>query len=164
MKGKWFLVLILVLFSTNMSYAAQKVEIQKQEVESKKSKDHCVDRPQTAGGDAHVPQSEDDEIYLKVDKKPEFPGGQTALDRYIKNNLRYPVNIGEMNLHGRIVCEFVVNKDGAVSDIEVVRSNYPAMNAEVLRVLREMPQWTPGLLNEVPVRVKYTLPVNFHLP
>lgn len=109
-------------------------------------------------------QTEDDEIYLKVDKQPEFPGGKTALDRFIKNNLRHPLTIGGRDIRARVVCEFVVNKDGSVTDIEILRSNYPPMNNEVLRMLREMPKWEPALLKEQPVRVRYTLPVNIHIP
>ena len=107
---------------------------------------------------------EDEEVFQNVDKKPEFPGGQSALDRFIKNHLRHPVSVREGDLNGRVVCEFVVNKDGSVSDIEVVRSNYPTMNDEVVRMLQEMPRWEPGELNGESVRVRYTLPVQFHLP
>ncbi|MBR4563879.1 MAG: energy transducer TonB [Paludibacteraceae bacterium] len=107
---------------------------------------------------------DEDEIYLKVDQKPEFPGGQTALARYLKNNIRRPTTMHENNIHGRVVCQFVVNKDGSLSDIEVVRSNYPTFNAEALRVIENMPRWEPGQLNGHPVRVRYTLPINFNLP
>ena len=136
MKRKWFTLFALILLNMSMTHVvAQSAD-----------------------------QVEDETIYWKVDKKPEFPGGKTALDRFVKNNLRHPVTIPGYNLYGRVVCEFVVNANGSVSDIEVVRSNYPAMNDEVLRVLREMPQWSPGLINDTPVRTRYTRPVNFHLP
>ena len=107
---------------------------------------------------------EEDEVFVRVDKQPEFPGGQTALERYIKNNLRKPPTAPEHNIQGRVVCRFIVNKDGTVSDIEVVRSNNPALNEEALRVLEYMPNWEPGLLNGEPVRAWCTVPVNFNLP
>lgn len=107
---------------------------------------------------------EEEQVYSRVDQKPEFPGGQTALERYIKNNLRYPTTVHEHHIQGRVVCRFIVNKDGTVSDIEVVRSNYPTFNEEALRVLEYMPKWEPGLLNGEPVRTWCTVPVNFYLP
>ena len=137
MKRKIFTLLMMAMFGIGMAYA---VNISTTDI------------------------VEDEEVYLNVDKKPEFPGGQSALERYIKNNLRHPVSVRESNLQGRVVCEFVVNKDGSLSDIEIVRSNYPMMNDEVVRMLREMPRWEPGVLNEEQVRVRYTLPVQFHLP
>ena len=109
-------------------------------------------------------QTDDEELFIDYEKKPEFPGGQTALERFIKNHLRHPVSIRESNLNGRVVCEFIVNKDGSISDIEVVRSNYSAMNDEVVRMLQEMPRWEPATSNGEPVRARYVLPVQFHLP
>jgi len=138
MKRKIFTWMMLALLSMGMTYAV-----------NGRSADQVV---------------EDEEVFQNVDKKPEFPGGQTALERFIKNHLRHPVSVREGDLNGRVVCEFVVNKDGSVSDIEVVRSNYPTMNDEVVRMLQEMPRWEPGELNGESVRVRYTLPVQFHLP
>ena len=89
MKRKWFTLVALILLSASMTYTvAQSAD-----------------------------QAEDETIHWKVDKKPEFPGGKTALDRFVKNNLRHPVTIPGYNLYGRVVCEFVVNADGSVSDI-----------------------------------------------
>ena len=138
MKRKIFTWMMLALLSMGMTYAV-----------NGRSADQVV---------------EDEGVFQNVDKKPEFPGGQTALERFIKNHLRHPVSVREGDLNGRVVCEFVVNKDGSVSDIEVVRSNYPTMNDEVVRMLQEMPRWEPGELNGESVRVRYTLPVQFHLP
>lgn len=109
-------------------------------------------------------QVDAEELFIDYEKKPEFPGGQTALERFIKNHLRHPVNVRESNLNGRVVCEFIVNKDGSISDIEVVRSNYSAMNDEVVRMLQEMPRWEPATSNGEPVSARYVLPVQFHLP
>ncbi|MBR4263113.1 MAG: energy transducer TonB [Paludibacteraceae bacterium] len=109
-------------------------------------------------------QVDAEELFIDYEKKPEFPGGQTALERFIKNHLRHPVSVRESNLNGRVVCEFIVNKDGSISDIEVVRSNYSAMNDEVVRMLQEMPRWEPATSNGEPVSARYVLPVQFHLP
>ena len=101
---------------------------------------------------------------MKVDQKPQFPGGKESLERFLNKNLRYPITLKEQHIRGRVICQFVVNTNGSISDIEVVRSNNPAFNVEALRVIELMPRWEPGLLNDQPVRVLYTLPINFDLP
>ena len=105
-----------------------------------------------------------DQIYMKVDQKPQFPGGKESLERFLNKNLRYPITLKEQHIRGRVICQFVVNTNGSISDIEVVRSNNPAFNVEALRVIELMPRWEPGLLNDQPVRVLYTLPINFDVP
>ena len=95
---------------------------------------------------------------------PEFPGGQQALLKYLSENVQYPVIAQANGIQGRVVCQFVVNKDGSIVDVEVVRSGGdPSLDKEAIRVIKSMPKWTPGKQKGKPVRVKYTVPINFQL-
>ena len=104
-----------------------------------------------------------DSIYRVVDVMPEFPGGVQAMMEFMKNNLRYPEELRAKGTQGRVVVQFVVNKDGSFSDMEVIRKIDPLMDAEALRVINAMPRWKPGMQDGKPVAVKYTVPVLFKL-
>ena len=106
----------------------------------------------------------EDVIFYVVESMPEFPGGTQAMYKYIGENLKYPVIAQENGIQGRVVCQFTVNKDGSLVDIEVVRSAADAsLDKEAVRVIKSMPKWKPGKQRNQPVRVKFTLPVNFKL-
>lgn len=106
----------------------------------------------------------EDVIFYVVESMPEFPGGTQAMYKYIGENLKYPVIAQENGIQGRVVCQFTVNKDGSLVDIEVVRSAGDAsLDKEAVRVIKSMPKWKPGKQRNQPVRVKFTLPVNFKL-
>ena len=102
-----------------------------------------------------------DSIYRVVDVMPEFPGGVQAMMEFMKNNLRYPEELRAKGTQGRVVVQFVVNKDGSLSDVNVIRKLDPLMDAEALRVINAMPRWKPGMQDGKPVAVKYTVPVLF---
>ena len=103
------------------------------------------------------------EIFMVVEEMPQFPGGDAALLSYINKSMKYPVIAQENGIQGRVVISFVIEKDGSVAHIEVVRGKDPALDKEALRVIGNMPKWKPGQQRGKPVRVKYTLPVNFRL-
>ena len=106
----------------------------------------------------------DDELYIIVDAMPEFPGGQQALMNYLGANVRYPEAAQEKGIQGRVICQFVINKDGSIVDVRVVSSGGdPSLDKEALRVVKNMPNFIPGKLHGKPVRVRYTLPINFRL-
>ena len=114
--------------------------------------------------EAPVEGEEEEVIFVVVESMPEFPGGAQAMMRYIAENIKYPVIAQENGIQGRVICQFVVEKDGKVSDIQVVRSSGEAsLDKEAQRVIGSMPKWKPGKQRGKPVRVKYTLPVNFRL-
>lgn len=103
-------------------------------------------------------------IYLVVEEMPEFPGGQQAMMKFISENLKYPVAAQENGIQGRVICQFVINRDGSVVDVIVVRSaGDQYLDNEAIRVIKSMPKWIPGKQKGKPVRVKYTIPINFHL-
>ena len=106
---------------------------------------------------------EDNEIFKIVEKMPEFPGGMAACLKFLANNIKYPAIAQESNIQGKVIIQFVVNKDGSIVDPVVVRSVDPHLDKEALRVISMMPKWTPGMQRGKPVRVKYTVPVTFRL-
>ena len=114
--------------------------------------------------EAPVEEEEEEVVFVVVETMPEFPGGQQALFKYLSENVKYPVIAQENGIQGRVICQFVVNKDGAIVDIEVVRSSGDAsLDKEAVRVIKSMPKWKAGKQRGKAVRVKYTLPVNFKL-
>lgn len=102
-------------------------------------------------------------IFTVVEEMPEFPGGQAELLKYLAKSIKYPVIAQENGVQGRVVCSFVVNRDGSIVDAEVVRGVDPSLDKEALRVITTMPKWKPGKQRGKPVRVKYTVPVTFRL-
>ncbi len=98
--------------------------------------------------------------YDYVTEKPMFPGGDTQLMRFINREREYPREAYERGIQGRVTCSFVVNADGTVSHISVLRGVDPSLNKEAIRVLSQMPEWTPGKLNgqAVPTRVVWSVP------
>ena len=94
---------------------------------------------------------------------PEFGGGPEALENYLKENIKYPKYALDHNITGRVRIEFVVGFDGSIEDVKIKNSVHPLLDAEALRVVKEMPKWTPGKAHNVPVKVSYILPVRFRL-
>ena len=114
--------------------------------------------------EAPVEEEEEEVVFVIVESMPEFPGGQQALFKYLSENVKYPVIAQENGIQGRVICQFVVNKDGSIVDVEVVRSGGdPSLDKEAVRVIKSMPKWKPGKQRGKAVRVKYTVPVNFKL-
>ena len=111
-----------------------------------------------------VEEEEEEVVFVVVETMPEFPGGQQALFKYLSENVKYPVIAQENGIQGRVICQFVVNKDGSIVEVEVVRSGGDAsLDKEAVRVIKSMPKWKPGKQRGKAVRVKYTVPVNFRL-
>lgn len=104
-----------------------------------------------------------EEIFVVVEEAPQFPGGESALMKYLNDNIRYPVIAQENGIQGRVTCQFVVERDGSISDVQVVRGQDPSLDKEAVRVIQGMPRWKPGKQRGAPVRVRYTLPVLFRL-
>ena len=138
------------------------VEVEEIEINTEDDKDVEV----VIAPPVEAPKEEEEEevIFMVVESMPEFPGGQQALFKYLGENVKYPVIAQENGIQGRVVCQFVVNKDGSIVDVVVVRSSGDAsLDKEAIRVINSMPKWKPGKQRGKPVRVKYTVPVNFRL-
>ena len=102
-------------------------------------------------------------VYEVVEQMPTFPGGDAALMKYLAENIKYPVSAQKAKEQGRVVVQFIVEKDGTVTGVKTVRSVTPALDAEAVRVIKAMPKWTPGKQGGQPVRVNYNVPVSFRL-
>ncbi len=103
------------------------------------------------------------QIFMVVEEMPKFPGGEAELMTFISKSIRYPVVAQENGIQGRVVCSFVINKDGSIVDAEIVRGIDSSLDKEALRVINTMPKWTPGKQRGKPVRVKFTMPITFRL-
>ena len=107
---------------------------------------------------------DDDVVSLRlVEDVPQFPGGPTELMKFLTRNLKYPKAVEQQKQQGKVVAEFIVNKDGSVTDVRIVSSFNTQCDREVLRVLRMMPRWQAGVMNSEPCRTKVCIPVVFHL-
>lgn len=104
-----------------------------------------------------------DEPLDRVENMPEFPGGSMGMIQYLSSNIKYPAEARDNNIQGRVLIQFVVEKDGSISNAEIVRSVHELLDAEALRCVSAMPVWTPGTHHGEPVRVRYTIPLNFKL-
>ncbi|MCR5068199.1 MAG: energy transducer TonB [Prevotella sp.] len=109
------------------------------------------------------PKEEENKVFDVVEQMPSFPGGQGALMNYLNSNIKYPVIAEENGIQGRVVVQFVVGKDGSISNVHVVKSVDPSLDKEAVRVVKNMPRWIPGKQNGQSVTVRYTLPVTFRL-
>ena len=98
-----------------------------------------------------------------VEQMPQFPGGPAALMQFLSQNVKYPVEAHKAGVQGRVIANFVVEKDGSITEAKIVKSVSPELDAEALRVIGSMPNWMPGRQNGEPVRVKYTVPITFKL-
>lgn len=103
------------------------------------------------------------EIFMIVEEMPEFPGGDAALQRYLATSIRYPVIAQENGIQGRVYIQFVINQQGEVTNAVILRGVDPSLDREALRVVQAMPKWKPGRQRNRPVRVSYTVPINFVL-
>lgn len=108
-------------------------------------------------------EKEDNNVYTDVDKKPEFPGGYSALYKFIADHLKYPELAKMKGIQGKVFVKFIIGKEGNVENPEVVKSDNPSLNSEAIRVVSSLPKWIPGSHNGKTVRVANTIPVNFKL-
>lgn len=106
---------------------------------------------------------EENKVFDIVEQQPLFPGGPAALMKYLSEHTKYPVVAQENGVQGRVTVQFVVEKDGSISDVHVLRGVDPSLDKEAVRVVKSMPRWTPGKQNGITVRVNYRVPVLFRL-
>ena len=109
------------------------------------------------------PKEVKEEIHTLVEQMPQFPGGDAALMKYLSSHINYPPMAAENGVQGKVILQFVVEKDGRVGEVKIARSVDKDLDKEAIRVVKSLPKFTPGRQNGYPVRVWYTLPVNFKL-
>ena len=147
-RFKYLLFVPLAIALLAMNSTAMRANVQKKVVKTTK---------------ATKKTSANDKVYEVCEQMPTFPGGDAALMKYLAENIKYPVSAQKAKEQGRVVVQFIVEKDGAVTGVKTVRSVTPALDAEAVRVIKAMPKWTPGRQGGQPVRVNYNVPVSFRL-
>ena len=110
-----------------------------------------------------APKEEETKVFDVVEQMPSFPGGDAALMKFLSEHIKYPVVAEENGIQGRVIATFVVERDGSITDVKVIKSVDPSLDKEAIRVLKSMPKWIPGKQNASAVRVKDTVPVTFRL-
>jgi periplasmic protein TonB len=106
---------------------------------------------------------DEDEIFMVVEEKPQFPGGEAKLMQYLRDNIEYPERARDNNIQGTVIVKFVVMETGNVAMAEIMRGVHPDLDKEALRVVRNMPKWSPGRQAGRAVKVYYMLPITFRL-
>ena len=105
----------------------------------------------------------DNTVYVAVDEMPSYPGGKTEMYKFMKSELKYPQDAMDNGIQGRVIVDFVINRDGTIQDVTVKESVDPSLDAEAVRMVKAMPNWIPAKLDGKTVRGRYTLPVLFKL-
>jgi TonB family protein len=137
------LPIFFILIAANSSYAGEK--------------DQSLQEPPP------VKKEVTEEIFVVVEQQPEYPGGLEAMMKFLSESIVYPDEAKAKGIQGRVICNFVVMKDGSIDDVNVVRGVDPLLDAEAVRVLKSMPAWKPGKQRGQAVNVRYTLPLEFRL-
>lgn len=146
---------------------APEIKVVENTVETKdieiKSSEETGEAVEAAPIDNGPEEVEEEEIFMRVEKAPAFPGGQKAMMEYLMKNIKYPAACQEAGIQGRVIVSFVVNKDGTIQNVEVIRGVHEKLDAEAVRVVKSMPAWSPGEQQGRKVRSKFQLPVFFRL-
>ena len=108
-------------------------------------------------------KAQQEDPFTVVEQMPEFPGGMEGMMTFMKDNMKYPEDAEKQKVEGRVLVQFIVEKDGSLSNVKVLRSVFPSLDAEAVRVVKAMPKWKAVRQKGEPVRVKYTIPIMFKL-
>ncbi|MCQ2212698.1 MAG: energy transducer TonB [Bacteroidaceae bacterium] len=155
---------ILDIVDNNEDIVEEKIETSESTTEAISGPSSPVAGPVMAGPPAPTQEEGDEgEVFEVVEQQPAFPGGMDKLMAWLSKNLKYPAVCQENGTQGRVVVQFVVNKDGSIVEPKVVKSVDPALDKEAIRVVSAMPKWQPGKQRGKAVRVRFTLPVTFRL-
>lgn len=117
----------------------------------------------TVSAQKTVVAQKNQKVFDIVEQMPEYPGGQAALFEYLSKNIKYPADAEKKKVEGKVFVTFVVDTDGKITDVSLMRKVFPSLDAEAVRVISAMPNWIPGKQKGQVVRVKYTVPIMFRL-
>ena len=117
----------------------------------------------TVSAQKTVVAQKNQKVFDIVEQMPEYPGGQAALFEYLSKNIKYPADAEKKKVEGKVFVTFVVDTDGKITDVSLMRKVFPSLDAEAIRVISAMPNWIPGKQKGLVVRVKYTVPIMFRL-
>ena len=151
------------VFSSLSDYAAETGSEEPLKVNLKKTSKGGVEGGTPFTYETTTIKQEEDEVFQVVEEQPMYPGGMQELMKYLQKEMKYPKEAQDKGIQGRVIVQFVVNKDGSICDEHVVKSVDPLLDAEAIRVIRSMPNWIPGKQRGEPVRVRFTLPLMFRL-
>ena len=164
MVGKYLMFIpvaaLLLLFSNCANKKTDKVQSDTEKADTVVAAE--PDKTAEPQVEVAITETKGDSIYSVVETMPDFPGGQKELLSFLSRNIKYPTKAIESKIQGRVIVQFVVNKDGSISNAKIVRSVDPDLDKEALRVINSMPQWKPGRQNGKAERVRYTLPIIFN--
>lgn len=153
------LLLILIIASATIARAQQTLSPKRSDPNAD------ISIPMPVNDNSKVVTEEDpSKIYTEVEQAPTFVGGMDKFYDYLHANVRYPASAKANNTEGKVFVAFVVEKDGSFTDIKVLRGLSPDCDVEAIRLIKMCPHWRPGIRNGRPVRVAYTIPINFELP
>lgn len=108
-------------------------------------------------------QEEDDSVFTAVEEHPQFPGGEKARKRYLQENITYPKSARKEGAQGTVYITFIIEKDGSITNVEILRGIHDDIDQEAIRVVKAMPKWIPGTQRGEPVRVQFNMPIRFLL-
>ena len=117
----------------------------------------------TASAQKTVVSQKNQKVYEVVDQMPEFPGGMMAMMEFLQDNMKYPADAEKQKVQGKVMVSFIVETDGSISDVKVMKNVFPSLDAEAIRVVKAMPRWTPGKQKGKVVRVHFSLPITYRL-
>ena len=117
----------------------------------------------TVSAQKTVVAQKDQQVFDVVEQMPEYPGGMPALFDYLMQSVKYPSDAEKQKIEGIVIANFIVEKDGSISNVEVVKPVFPSLDSEAIRVITGMANWVPGKQKGEVVRVKFTLPISFRL-
>lgn len=171
-------IAIALIFANNINAIANNVKLKDDETQKKrvitiKEVSTNLKKDESKKGVEKVTQSVRDEngsvkksdsnVYDIADEAPEFQGGNDKLFEYLSKEIKYPFEALNKKIQGRVIAQFVINEDGSISDIKLVRGVHEDLDNEAIRVIKAMPNWTPGKVDGKAVKVQYTLPISFKL-
>ena len=174
-KGLWWRLLATLPVLAILLIANTKVTAQESMSSNEESVPTTVIQTESDGGntiytisssenlDVKSPKSDPDTVFQIVDEMPKFSGGEQAMMEFVASNIKYPEAAKDKNIEGRVFVSFVVEKDGSVSNVKVMRGIGGGCHDEAVRVIKSMPNWKPGIKDGKPVRVSYMMPINFKL-
>ena len=150
-----------ILFINTKEYVKNgKKELVSATVKAKKLQE---DHPTAIGTFTPDTPETDNDAFNVVEQMPEFPGGSIELMKFLSENIKYPEAASKAGTQGRVIAQFIVEADGSISNVKVLKNVSDEIDAEAVRVIKAMPKWKPGMQKGQPVRVKYTIPVTFRL-
>ena len=147
--------------TTQIQVVEDDVEVEDVEINAEVDQNEVIE--EYVAPEVEEDEVEEAEIFTVVEEMPEFPGGMAKLAEYLAKNIKYPQLARESGIQGRVFINFVVEHDGSVTNVKVMRSLGGGCDEEAMRVVKSMPKWKPGKQRGKPVRVSYNLPVNFKL-